>query len=206
MPRIFSIVLGYFIVAVFSETTTQAVPISFTATGTVNGLQLAPELLSGDQVSITYTFESTLIDQQLAVPTLGRYGPLLDLTFTGSGGFVATYAPGSGIIEVENDNFFNQDTYAVSASFQPVGTLAGAAPFDLTFTLVDPTKTVFSSDALPLTPPNPAIFSSATGVIRNTNFGSAGFSIDAIVETPEPASILLLLAGIPVLWVTRIRV
>ncbi len=205
MSRMLTIVLVGLLGAVFSANATHAAPISFAYTGTINGLQLAPELQSGDQITITYTFESSLTDQLSAIPTLGRYGPLLDLTFTGSSGFVAMLVPNSGMIEVENDNFLNRDSYVVSASFQQIGSLGGAPPLDLTITFTDFTKTEFSSDALPLAPPNPADFSSATGSIRNTNFGFASFSIDAIATLPEPASILLLLAGIPALLMTRIR-
>ena len=153
----------------FSTTTAQAEPLTFSYQGVVDssdggGTDFSD--LVGEMMTVTYTFESTTPDSAamppfpFPIPNQGTY-PAITAIQVSVGSF--TYMATAGTIGTRNDdplvNF--RDEYTVSASERDglMGLGIGGIPVErFRLRLSDPDGTVFDSDALPATQPNPLDF------------------------------------------------
>ena len=137
----------------------RAAPITWVVKGTVDYLDpaLSGTFSLGDSFTLEYTFESTTPDSN-ASSIRGLYKNAVTALTVTVGGYNAT-GPGTNIIYVDNDLYGDQ--YGVFIGTPLIGPNVGV--FEISkqspiFQLVDPTQTAFSSDALLLSPPDPADF------------------------------------------------
>lgn len=179
-----------------------ASPFTFNFTGTVIAADalLAPNILSGDLIAGSYTFESTTPPDVFG-PNLRGYPAITSLTVT-----VGSYTlsdMGGYIGVLDNAGF---DSYKVETSASPSGLpLAGYPLGSFVIGLYDYSSMLISGLSLPTVPPDPSMFNQANWSIA---FGSGNPSawgqIDSLTlaedsgpgEVPEPASLLLLGTGL----------
>jgi len=138
-----------------------AAPITFIAQGTVNHVcsPLSGTFSFGDTFTVVYTFESLTPDSD-PNPKRGYYVAITSLSVT-VGTYSAT-AVGKNYIGADND-MSGGDTYSIIIVDPMLGPSVNG--FDLytqspLMQLRDPSATVFTTDALPTSPPNPADFTS----------------------------------------------
>ncbi len=136
--------------------------ITFMAEGTVTVVHpdLAGAFSPGDAFHVEYTFESTTADLDPR-PGAGRYMAITDLSAQ-IGGYTASASGGS--ISIDFD-LSGRDAYQFTAVAPPVGSLQGTGtvpdPYRINALLglaTGPGGSVFTSDALPTVPPDPADF------------------------------------------------
>lgn len=185
-------------------TAAAAGPITFDFAGSVTSVvpALSGTFSPGDTFSGSYTFESTTPD---ADPSPGGFyaGAIIGLTFT-----IGPYTGTLGLCSSGPCDIFVQDNgFGPCASVDcyflnviPSGpSVAGVIPTSFQIGLNDFTGLAFSSDALPLTPPDLSLFLPFFGV----NFDSFAFGVEGSITSftlaspvPEPSTLLLLAAGI----------
>ena len=157
------------------------------------------EGFQGQTIRVQYTFDSSLSDQSAASET-GAYFPLSDATLTiGS----LSYSMDSNIPSAISvyDNYNNEDGYVVFGPDYMSGPAVGGLPaYYFLLSMFSNLTTVFSSDALPLTQPNPADFDSGAGLSMyfwdgesTVAVGTSSLHIAAVV--PVPAAIYLFATG-----------
>lgn len=173
-----------------------AVPITFSFTGTVDGLYddagyLDDSIVPGETFTGTYTFESSTPDDSPDVPW-ATYGfassPELVMTLRiGSYDIVAPLA----FIYVENTT---KDVYQVQSQPFSIGSKSAL----LNFTCMDVTHTAFSTDALPLNPPDVLSFEYTGFSFGSTDQFGDGFGVGGLITsiTPEPASAICCVMGL----------
>jgi hypothetical protein len=185
-----------------------ATPITFTFTGTVASVApaLAGTFNTTQTLSGSYTFESSSPDLDPADPTRGVYqSPLVPnaLSFT-----IGSYAGGrtgpamlGDQIRVFDNVSSQADVY--NPAWRPAlsgPNVGGLSPDTFVLQLPDLSQTAFSSDALPLTPPNLAAFGNGAfwGLFfqnqDGTQFGLVEGRLTSLelAPVPEPATVLLL--------------
>jgi len=198
--------------------TAHAVPLTFAYEGTVNvaegdtaALQAAADAFLGATLFFQYTFESTTPDTNLSAST-GTYAAPIAFFVTVLGN---TYLGGTGTITVDNNLFGLFDSYFVRAQAAGIAgpPLVGAPPDNLVLAFFDLTSTAFSSDTLPITPPDPADFpppSVPRLVVEGEDGGGNEWNITATqvrpaAPIPEPTTMLLLGSGLAGLLAWRMR-
>jgi len=192
--------LALMTLTVWGSTPASAVPLTFVYEGIIDDLgagagnpAFTPFL--GETLRLEYTFESTTTDSDID-PTQGTYtDPTGQLTVTAGPN---TYTLGGAALVVSvRDNFLSIfDQYSVGSSNAEVtGPLLGASDnVVFAFRLQDSTQTVFSSDALLLTPPDPADFN---GIFFRLTFKDADDNtVGTLLATnftivPEPSSMFV---------------
>lgn len=180
-----------------------AAPITFEFEGEVTDVpvEVSAQFSVGESVVGRYTFESTRADSDLS-DEYGRYLYLISLEAIFGGDYTLTASgPGTDITVANRTN--NTDIYNVF-----VGTPSGPelvpniVPFIFTLNLHDSTMTAFSSDALPLVPPDLAGFDlDHSGLhYQGAAGGVVSFQVTSLqLATPEPgAGVLALLGAIAV--------
>lgn len=183
-----------------------AAAITFQFTGTITGVTFDPvfgDIAAGEAFHGSYTFDSSAVDQAPTFPTDGIYksGPPFGMKasigshdFSTSGGGVET--------DIQNNSIV--DIYEVFAT---------SGPTDLTLELflTDDTKTIFTNDHLPLTPPSLAGFN-GKAFLLDAIIGGKEVSLNGQLNTltlqavPEPGSVgLVLMGSLAVFGVARRR-
>ena len=199
-----------------------AEPITFNFAGTIGaGIPLSSAIgaafPAGQSVTGSFTFESTTPDQIVTGgghEAIGHFeNAVTGGSFT-SGGLTFTIT--SGLIEVQN---FGPPSFSLLDRYQVVANITGpgiadpeaaaggvATPSLFLLDLQDPTGAAFSSDLLPLTPPNLADFETAE-VRAVFEFGDpvgqfpvflANLSSLTLtpLQVPEPGTLALLALGL----------
>lgn len=157
---------------------------------------------TGSSISGSYTFDSTTLDSIPTDPTVGAYsssGILSSATFT-IGSNIYESSDSSVFIGVTTNDYLNYpfgSTYGISSPVftgDPFGQESG-----FSLQLYNSTQNVFSSDALPLTPPNVDLF--ANRIFQfNYNYLSGGDTVLGTINSievavvPEPSPVLGTLA------------
>ena len=143
-------------VTVWGSTPAWAVPTTFIYEGIIDDLGAgagdpAFQAFLGETLRVEYTFESTTPDTE-AVITEGEYTDPAGLLTVTAGPNTYISSPGLFIRIVD----FTFDRFAIRETV--IGPLLGGTRAESFFFLDDSSGTAFSSDALPLTPPDPADF------------------------------------------------
>jgi len=184
-----------------------AVPVTFNFSGTVPTLPNVPGLSGGELISGSFTFESTAADTDPDISSFGRYW-LSDLNVTVGSYTTNTFY--SGVV-VAMDNYVYPgkdpvDSYSISANVTsdniPISN--GIAFFyGLDIQLRDSSANAFSSDALPLTPPDlsefedPRLLISFASEVNGINYSATRiWALESLtsaetVPVPEPSTIFL---------------
>jgi hypothetical protein len=207
------LVSAAFLLLLGSTQRSTAAPITFAYTGTVDGSDLPGAAAIGDPVSGTFTFESTTADTD-PLPHLGGYRAITVGSFQ-FGSYAGTIGPTAGTnASISVVDFTCCDSYS-AWDVTPVGPLVHQAGFDfelvkLELYLEDITGAVFSSVALPTTPPPLSSFDFGYVELRfvPTSFPSSYAiiaSVDSLTLGPEPTGELLLLAAGGILAAMRRR-
>ena len=181
---------------------TQAALVTFAYEGTVNQVNLSAGLdnltfqaFLGETMRMEYTFESTSVDSNPNV-AVGEYDFISARLTLGSNDYVNGLSSneltvGDGLSDLYNlvvDNALGPDT-------------GGISPFSFAFVFSGGAPSVFSSDVLPLTQPNPDDFTTTIislafldiSTARSAQLRATNVQISAI---PIPAAIWLLASGL----------
>ncbi|MFQ5425006.1 MAG: hypothetical protein ACE5F9_13645 [Phycisphaerae bacterium] len=184
---LFGVVLAFQPTAVSGGLITFPFSGDFSAPTDFNGLNAATTF------SGAYTFESLTPDGLPGDPTFGDYAAVTSFSLNiGAFTFSSASISFGGITVIDSV----PDDYEVTLSgANVVGDIVDAS---LLFSDID--GTVFSSDALPLTPPNLTLFESAVFAATITPSGEFSRSVQGTITSvlPEPATLSLLLALVPV--------
>lgn len=179
-----------------------AVTVTFHFTGTVDtvfdgsGALGSLGVVDGSPISLIYSFDSDTPDGDPGTRR-GSYDAVTSLDLEVAG-FIAAGIP-AGTITIEN-NFLiygaRQDGYYLNipiTSAQPPGAIS------VNFSLVDVQKGAFSSDALPLLPPDLIHFESRSITLLLGPALVLGTLDTLVLVLPEPSPMLLVLLALVVL-------
>ena len=169
--------------------------MTFSFTGAVGDVDtgLFPTFNAGQKLAGSYTFESTT---SLTNPD-NRYNGAIT-GFSGTlGSFSAVLGTGNNFIAVRN-NLTTGDHYIVSVPLTPVPGVPGLG-LRFRIELIDPSGAVFTSTALPTTPPSLSSF--ATNHWRLVFEDASGTArihgvLTSLTAVPLPAAVILFGAGI----------
>lgn len=190
----------------------QAAPVTYYFGGHLSWVDpdLSPTLAVGNGFSGSFTYESTTADSAPSDPNQGFYPPGPAFTVTINGLPFSIAGGGSGSVAVYND-FFGIDRF--SANSEAAGpSINGYSPEVFEINLQDPTQSTFSSDALPASELDLALFGSSNFTLSFYNFdplllfptaaiaGPLSYlsltDPNAITSIPEPGSLVLLGLGL----------
>lgn len=191
----------------------KAAPVTFLFGGQVTGSEISAAANVGDILSGSLTFDSSAIDFHPADPGRAAYFPAVTNLTVDTGSYVGAGSSGSVSI---NDNFsvspFDRFQARATAISESVGVFT---PVTFVVELFDTTASMFSSDALPLTPPSLIDLTYATvsmqffDNIRST-FASITAQLDTLTaangsSVPAPAASALLIVGLALVGLRRKR-
>jgi hypothetical protein len=184
-----SVRYAMFAMALMLPAAAEAATIRWNFTGTVFQVTNRPGISVGDTLTGFVVFEARA-DSATWSSTLGSYqqGPASEL-FMQVGSLSSSRDLQRIDVESDRDGFFM------------IGTAASLEQFDLWF--IDPTRAVFSSDALPLAPPNFPLLarweqfnSNRIGIAQGFGATLTSVTLDgAALAVPEPASLGLFALG-----------
>ena len=175
--------------------------ITFVAEGDITSLIDPANLTDSARTwSWTYSFDSDALDQLPGDREVGLYAlgdwelTLGTLTVNSTGDIIRVFDDLAGFV----------DGYQVGSVRVPP---AGWALFDVIFILGTTDLSTFSSDALPLTPPNPADFEDRIFSLAGVTVGTGGDTliVEGVVTSIVPAPSALALLGLAGLLGTRRR-
>jgi hypothetical protein len=199
--------LGFFVTALIGLTYNQAgaTPITFGFQGNVISVtsSLGGTFNTTQTISGSYTFESTTPNVFAPDPNFGAYsGALTALSFAVNGYTATLGSGGTNNIIVLND--LGQDRYQVNNGPFSGSSVNGFSPNFFALDLIDPTQTAFSTNLLPLVPPNLALFSTTPPSRQITlsfidTAGTNAFviaNLNSLTAVPEPSVLLLMVTGL----------
>jgi hypothetical protein len=201
--RILTAALGLFGFVTLSSGICYGAPVTFQYSGTVDLAVGGPDFdaHSGSPISLSFTFDSNLIDSN---PSLnGDYSSVSSIEVNlGTSTYTGVGAGGSnnpGTISIIN-NGTNPDQYILNATVTGP-TIGGLDEVFLVLVLSDNSKSVFATDSLPLSPPNPLSFSSSQLRLDFSSAGSGEFGIVGTnsVEAELPTALLDVTYDTPVI-------
>jgi hypothetical protein len=197
--------------------------ITFYFTGSITSTTGTAPFARGDTFSGSYTFDSTATDSNAATDvgdyffTTSPYGITVAIdgyTITTSPGG----SPGNFLIEVLN-NHSGEDGYTFHSYSNDVSGSPTFTVTDVGFSGNDPTQTLFSSDALPLVPPDLSSFSTQVfGISGGAATGPDGpdggggwdatgtldsLTMTPVTSVPEPSGFVLLGGGLAAMLLMR---
>lgn len=182
-----SVRYAMFAMALMLPAAAEAATIRWNFTGTVSQVTNRPGISVGDTLTGFVVFQATA-DSATFSSTIGSYqqGPASEL-FMQVGSLSSSRDLQRIDVESDRDGFFM------------IGTAASLEQFDLWF--IDSTRAVFSSDALPLAPPNYPLRarweqfnSNRIGIAQGISATLTSVTLDQ-VAVPEPASLGLFALG-----------
>jgi hypothetical protein len=182
-----------------ATTDTMAIDVTFSFTGVVTDVDaaLAAEFSPGEPVVGSYTFESTTVDSDPGDPILGIYDNAISaFTATFGGDYTVTQGLDNDIAIA--DGLPGNDVYQVFLTDPTAPTVAGLNLGAIFLGLADTTSTVFTSDALPLTPPSLSAFdldSSGTLYLDSPN-QAMHFQLTSFTIVPEPSTFVIIAIGL----------
>jgi len=163
------------------------------------GNYLEGKIKPGNIITGFYTYESTTPDSSPADPVVGHYyhhSPPAGISLT-VGGFEFRTDPANVdfLVGIVNNNTSGNDIYWIH-SYNNLDLSNGTSVDSISWQLNDPTGTVFSSDALPITSPVLENWESIYGLrLAGERYR---YTIDATVTSaiPEPTTILFFGLGL----------
>jgi len=204
MPQRFTMALAL-VVTLACASLTRAAPVQFTFTGSVTDIPVNETSLvvsPGDPIAGSYTFESTTPDGA-ASATEGSYTSPSGAPYGMSATIGANPFSTNDFLNIGIANFGpSGDFHTVLACSPDVS----CADLEMEIALHDLDSTAFTSDALPLTPPDLSLFE-----IRDFHLfaliGGSELQIEGTIDTltcpacvptpiPEPGTIVLLASGL----------
>ena len=191
--------LGAILLIVFGAAPASASPITFSFQGTLTAVNsaLSGTFSVGETIAGSYTFESTTPDIAPGDPNFGGYlGASTNLSFTVDGYSGSFSSSGFNATTVAL-SFAGVDLYQVNIPF--TGPLAGTASPDLfALEIQDTDQNAFATDALPLSPPNLALFEvrKITVFFRSAEGGESLAFVASLNQIPEPSTLMLLGLGL----------
>ncbi len=185
-----------------------AAPITFGFTGVVTSVNtpLAVEFSVGESVVGNYTFESTTADADPGDVTRGHYdNAITAFTATFGGDYVVAMGLDNTILVYDGPT--GNDVYIVDLVDPTADPVAGYNISAFTLTLIDNDSTVFTSAAIPLTPPDLSEFENdySWSIFFNGDNEWIDIKLTSLALIPEPGSITLLLCGLTGLFCLRHR-
>lgn len=195
------------VVVLLAGCAAQATLLTFKFDGTVSSVYDPKEVLQqtvrvDSPFSGTYSFDSTVSDT-VSNPNSGSYATLPP--FSVSLGSLSLISSNPGYINIA-DNHSGADKYTVGNSGFTYG---GYRIVECFIQFVDPSMQAFSSDDLPLSPPNLSLFGSHVFSIQGNSIDSqsGSFLVQGTVTaiTPEPSSLLFGVALVAMLASRRWR-
>jgi len=191
----------------------EAITVDFSGTVTYVYPALSGTFNTSQMISGSYSFDPATADTNAAADTGVYLGALTGMSFT-----VGSYAVGSSgtnnrISVFDNYAWSDADDYVVQNDSLSGAALSGYSPFRVFLNLSDPTKTVFSSDALPLSPDR-SNFQWATWELQFSTSASASLQFIrgditslsvASAPIPEPSTLLLIGSGLTGLGLVQRR-
>ncbi len=190
----------------------QAAPVTYYFGGQLSWVDpnLSPTLAIGDGFSGSFNYESTTVDSLPSDPSRGSYGPGPAFTVTINSLPFSIVGGGTGSVAVYNDYFGIDRLSAGSDAAGP--SINGYSPEVFEINLQDPTQSTFSSDALPASELDLALFGTSNFALSFFNFDPLPlFPIaeiagplsylsltdpNAITSIPEPGSLALFGLGL----------
>jgi hypothetical protein len=179
------------------EHAAKAGPITWEFSGQIGDVfdpdnDLGAAITVGTPFSGSFTFESTTADSN---PASAGFGTYVD-AITAISGYVGTrpfFASDSLSSQINiTDSGGDNDVFSFGAEGIIFSDFAGE--FDMSFVYSDPDASAFSSDALPLFPPE-LTSSAGAAVSFSAVSGRAAFDGNVVVLVPEPGTLALLVFG-----------
>jgi len=199
-------------IGMFDAAVADATPITFNFAGNVASVDssLGSTFSVGQTLSGSYTFESTTADSEVD-PAFGLYGnALTTLSFT-IGSYIGTLGVGASEFAVSNSPpppTGIGDFYDLTADPVSGPSVGSDPPKTFALRVRDDTASALSSDALPVTPPDLAIFTSTTWFLLFDSGAQVGGPLTSLtLAIPEPSSLVLFIYGLAglALWARRRR-
>lgn len=172
--------------------------ITFRFTGVITEVDtpLTTEFSVGESVVGQYTFDPNTVDSLPSDPAQGRYVDTITAFTAIFGGDYTVTLGSTNKILVGNGSL--NDSYSVFLDYPTAPDVAGLNLSNLQFVLIDTSATGFASDAIPLTPPDPAQFNEgwSCSIYYDEPLNQVmNFQLTSLTLVPEPATLVMTAIG-----------